>query len=94
MILVVKRFRLKAGVDEATFLEVDGRLQREFTYQQPGLAQCTTAKATDGGWLVLHLWTSNEAADAPSGRGSDIVDAWADLIDLPSATIERFAALS
>ena len=90
MILVVKSFRLRDGVDETVFAEVDRRLQRDFTSKQPGLLQCTTARTLDGEWLVLHVWHSHEAADAPSGAGAPIVDEWANLIDPSTSSIERF----
>jgi hypothetical protein len=94
VILTLKRFRLKEGADEAAFLEADERLQREFTSKQPGLLRCTTARGVDGEWLVLHLWTSVEAADGPSGASGDpVVDAWLDFIDQPTGRIERFEAI-
>jgi hypothetical protein len=90
VILVIKRFRLRDGVDEDQFLEVDARLQREFTWKQSGLLSCTTARTTDGEWLVVHAWESHEAALAPRGRGARVVDEWAELIDGATARIERF----
>jgi hypothetical protein len=94
VILVIKRFRLKGGVEDAAFVAVDQRLQHDFTYKQPGLIRCVTAKTTDGEWLVLHHWTSSEAADAPSGRGAAVVDEWMELIDASTASMERFASLA
>ena len=94
MILVVKRFRLRAGVADEEFIAVDQQLQREFTTAQPGLLRCDTAKTPGGEWLVLQWWSSNEAADAVRGHGAVVVDAWMDLIDETTATMERFAALS
>jgi hypothetical protein len=97
VILVIKKFRLKDGADEAAFLEADERLQREFTSKQPGLLECTTAKATTGDWLVVHVWSSNEAADGPRGRGGEegsatraVIEAWTELIDESTACMTRF----
>ena len=93
MILVIKRFRLKEGADEGEFLEADQRLQREFTSKQPGLLQCTTAKSTSGDWLVLHLWTSPQAADGPSGGDDPVIEAWVDFIDHSTADMTRFESV-
>lgn len=93
VILVIKTFRLKEGADEAAFLEADERLQREFTYKQPGILQCTTAKGTGGEWLVLHLWTSAQAADGPSGGSDPVVEAWVDFIDHSTANMARFESI-
>ena len=93
LILVIKRFRLKQGADEVAFVEADHRLQHEFTSKQPGIIQCTTAKTIGGEWLVLHLWTSTEAADAPSADNDPVVEAWVDFIDESTATMTRFESI-
>ena len=93
MILVIKKFRLKEGADEDAFLEADRRLQCEFTRQQPGLVECTTAKSISGEWLVLHLWTSVRAADGPSGANDPVVDTWVDFIDQSTAEMTRFESI-
>jgi hypothetical protein len=94
VILVIKRFRLREGVEDDAFVTVDQRLQRDLTCKQPGLLRCVTAKTTDGEWLVVHRWTSSEAADAPSGRGAAVVDEWMELIDASTASMERIAAVA
>jgi hypothetical protein len=97
VILVIKRFRLKEGADEIAFLEADARLQRDFTMKQPGILECTTAKSTRGEWLVVHLWESPEAADAPSARGDPVMqaicDTWVGFIDDSTATLTRYERL-
>ena len=93
MVVVIKRFRLKEDADEAAFLEVDRRLQHEFTLKQPGLLRCSTAKNTSGEWLVLHEWASDDAADGPRGSRAPLLDDWADFIDDSTARIERFEAV-
>ena len=57
-------FALRAGTDVERFMTVDSRVQAEFAYQQPGLARRTTGRNTDGRWLVLQVWSSEEAATA------------------------------
>ena len=93
MILVIKRFRLKEGADEAAFLEADRLLQREFTFKQPGIVECTTAKGTIGEWLVLQLWASAQDADGPSARDDPVVEAWVAFIDESTAEMTRFESI-
>ena len=93
MILVIKSFRLKEGADETAFLEADQLLQREFTFKQPGILECTTAKGTNGQWLVLHLWTSAQVADGPSASNDPVVEAWMDFIDESTAKMARFESI-
>ena len=57
-------FRLEEGTDEGDFLEADRAVQMEFAYQQPGLLRRTTARGSDGSWLVIDIWRSPEDADA------------------------------
>jgi hypothetical protein len=61
-------FSLSAGADEEAFLACDRRVQTEFAYQQPGLLRRTTARAQHGGWAVIDIWASAEAADACDAR--------------------------
>ena len=61
-------FRLVEGADEEAFLATDKRLQSEFAYQQPGLVRRTTARGSDGEWIVIDLWWSAEEADACAAR--------------------------
>ena len=64
----VLEFRLAAGVEEDQFLTADRRVQVEFAYQQPGLQRRTTARGTDGHWIVVDLWRSAEEADSSEAR--------------------------
>ena len=64
----ILEFRLAAGRDEEEFSAVDQRVQVEFAYQQPGLLRRTTAKDGRGGWVVIDLWATAEAADACDAR--------------------------
>jgi hypothetical protein len=65
-------FRLRSDVDQAAFLDTDGRVQTEFVYQQHGCVRRTTAKSPDGEWLVLTFWGSmKDAEDAERAGESD-----------------------
>ena len=88
-------FRLAEGADEAAFLDADRAVQTEFAYQQPGLLRRTTAKATDGSWVVIDIWRSTgdaEACDRVWGR-----DEWTSrfmaLVDADSVRTARYDEL-
>ena len=51
-------FRLAEGVDESVFRTVDGRVQVEFAYQQPGFLRRTLGRR-DETWLVLQIWRTS-----------------------------------
>ena len=88
-------FRLVDADGERRFLEADARAQTAFAYQQAGLLRRTTARATDGEWLVVTLWASQhdaETADA-AADGNDAVQALHATIDSTSATVRRYHTL-
>ncbi len=88
-------FALRSGVDDERFIAVDGRVQTEFAYQQPGLARRTTGRNGDGRWLVLQVWTSEEGATAArtAFEASELGAEFASLIDPHSIHLERFAGV-
>jgi heme-degrading monooxygenase HmoA len=62
-IVEVTTFRLAEGVTDASFLALDRRVQTEFVPNQPGFLRRTTARHGDD-WLVVTLWSTEEAAGA------------------------------
>jgi hypothetical protein len=88
-------FKLLPGADEAAFLAADKRLQAEFAYQQPGLMRRTTARATDGEWVVIDLWRSEADADRTSNVwGPDPVTAeFQSFVDPDTVLVRRFDEL-
>ncbi len=84
-------FRLADGVDPAVFRTVDGRVQVEFAYQQPGLLRRTLGRR-DQTWLVLQIWTTSEAAHAASAAfdGSPLGREFLALIDPDSLVVDRY----
>lgn len=88
----IMRFRLADGRDEADFLAADRRLQEEFAYQQPGLLRRTTARAEDGGWVVIDLWRSATDADACAARWErdPVAQAFMAMLDRSTVAVERF----
>ena len=89
------RFRLLADADEAAFLTADRRVQQDFAYQQPGLLRRTTARAEDGGWIVIDLWRSAGDADACDARWEhdEVPQAFMSLLDRSSVSVERYQEL-
>jgi heme-degrading monooxygenase HmoA len=62
-IVEVTTFRLADGVSDASFLALDRRVQTELVPNQPGFMRRTTARHGDD-WLVVTLWSTEEAASA------------------------------
>lgn len=92
----ILRFRLGQGTTEAEFLAADRRLQEEFAYHQPGLLRRTTARGTDGDWIVIDLWQSAADADACDRRweADPVAQAFMALLDRSSVTTERYQELA
>lgn len=90
------RFRLRPGGDEAAFLAADRRVQEDFAYQQPGLLRRTTARSTDGNWIVIDLWRSAADADACDARWEHdpVAQEFMALVDQSSVAVQRFQPLS
>jgi hypothetical protein len=94
-VIEIMRFRLPPGGDEAAFLAADRRVQEEFAYHQPGLLRRTTARAEDGGWIVIDLWRSAADADACDARWEHdpVTQGFMALLDRSSVTTERYVPL-
>jgi hypothetical protein len=88
-------FRLDAGSEESALLDADQRAQTEFFYLQPGLVRRTTARGSDGEWLVVVLWSSEAEADAAHARsaGDGAMSAFTALLDGSSVRTRRYRAL-
>ena len=66
MMIETTRFRLAEGVTDDVFLVTDDKVRTQFLYQQPGFARATTARSSDGEWIVVVLWMAEEyAVDLP-----------------------------
>ena len=95
MIVEVVTFRLAPGADEAAFLEADERVQQEFVPHRPGFVRRTTARGSDGQWLVLVLWQSNDQADTAHvvAESDSIIGHFMSLLDADSLKVARFESL-
>jgi hypothetical protein len=84
-------FRLADGTDEVAFRTVDGRVQVEFAYQQPGLLRRTLGRRGQT-WLVLQIWATPDAADAASAAfdTSPLGAEFMSLIDRDSLVVDRY----
>ncbi len=68
MLIEINTFRLADGVSDDAFLALDERVRTGYLYHQPGLVRATTARADDGGWVVILVWDSEESADAGAAK--------------------------
>jgi hypothetical protein len=93
-VIEIATFRIVGGED--AFLELDQRIQTEFAYQQPGLVRRTTAKAEDGEWVVITVWTSaaHASAAAEAWLQHPLQVALRHVIATKSASERRYEALT
>jgi hypothetical protein len=93
MIIEHRTFRLAAGAGEAAFLAADERVQTEVAPFQHGFIRRTTARGTDGRWLVETLWYDDRCADGAAAGGA-AVEGFDALVDPGSVHVERWTALA
>jgi hypothetical protein len=94
-VIEIREFRLAAGVGEDAFLDADRRAQSAFWYQQRGLLRRTTARGTDGGWIVVSLWSSRADADASAAASHEdaAASAMASMWEPSSTTVRHYDTL-
>lgn len=63
-VMEIVTFRLAGDADEAAFLRWDERVQTEFLPNRDGFLRRTTAKAHDGSWATVLMWSSAAEAEA------------------------------
>lgn len=87
MLIENTTFRLVAGADEGLFLAADAEAQAALS-PAPGFVRRTTARGSDGEWLVAALWWDAEHADrAPATPGLTAH------IDETTLTVRRYTTL-
>ena len=86
VLIDITTFRLQQDADKAAFLASDAEIQAELSPRK-GFVRRTTARGSDGRWLVLTFWYDAAHADAEEVRLPTGADA-------PTVTTERFEALA
>jgi hypothetical protein len=94
-VIEILTFHLRADMTEAEFLAADRGVQMEFAYHQPGLMRRTTARGTDGEWVVLDLWRSDDDADESDRRWATdpVAQHFMSFVDPKSVHVRRYATL-
>jgi hypothetical protein len=94
-VIEIVTFRLAPGADEKQFRDADQRAQTEFVYGRPGALRRTTARGSDGAWLVVTLWGSAHDADASAAaaRHDTAMTRWGTFVEGSSVTTRRFDTL-
>jgi hypothetical protein len=64
VIVETHTFRLADGVAEAAFLATDKEVQETYNADRKGFVRRTTARGSEGEWIVVVLWASRADADA------------------------------
>lgn len=93
MIIEHHTFRLADGATEETLLAADRRVQTEFSMFQPGFVRRTTARGTDGEWLIESMWWLTENAEAALTADDPAVAALRAIIDRGSESVRRYETL-
>lgn len=92
MVLEVTTFRLMTGVDDETFLAADKAVQTEVFPNTPGYLRRTTARSSDGEWLVVVLWAGD--ADIAAFEARTAADAtrvaFDELVDRATVATKRY----
>jgi heme-degrading monooxygenase HmoA len=93
-IVEVTTFRLAEGVTDASFQALDRRVQTELVPNQPGFMRRTTARHGDE-WLVVTLWSTEEAAGAyeRTAGGHPLQTAFVDAVEAGTFHLTRYVTL-
>ena len=86
-------FQLAPGIDEASFLAADERVQSEVSMFLPGFVRRTTARHEDGTWLIEIMWGSMDDAIAASVNSDEATLALARTMDPSTVTVQRYTTL-
>lgn len=64
MFIEIGKMKLKPGVTDEQFIEIERNIRNGRISQQPGFISREFGKDTDGYWYFRICWTSKEAGDA------------------------------
>ena len=95
MVIEIATFRLADGADETVFLEADQRVQTEFIPNLPGFMRRTTARGSNGDWVVVSLWGSEDEAEAARSLagGNAVHLQFMSLVDPETFEVKTYTAL-
>ena len=93
MIIEHHTFRLADGVSDEVFLDADRRVQTEFAPFRAGFIRRTTARGSDGEWLVETLWGTPDDAEAAVRAGDPVLQSLLDCIDPATASVRHWSTL-
>jgi heme-degrading monooxygenase HmoA len=93
-VVEITTFRLAEGVSDESFLALDKRLQTELVPNRSGFLRRTTARHGQE-WLVVTLWSSDDAAAAFSREteGDPLQAAFARAVEAGTLHSTRFETL-
>jgi heme-degrading monooxygenase HmoA len=93
-IVEITTFRLAEGVEDASFLALDRRVQTELVPNQPGFMRRTTARRDDD-WVVVTLWSTEDHAAAfrRAVEGDPLQAEFARAMEAGTSRLARYATL-
>lgn len=93
-VLEVETFTLKPGVDAAAFRALDEQMQEWCYVNRPGLARRTTARAEDGTYVVITLFSEASQSVSTYYKNADsVVSAWSAAITESSRSVAVYSLL-
>jgi hypothetical protein len=94
-VIETNTFRLVGGVDIGEFLEADRQVQTELMLRKPTFLRRTTARGSDGDWLVVVTWSSRTDADTARAQLDDdpATAAFMTFVDRATLATRRYETL-
>lgn len=94
-VIQIVRFRLNDGVEDAAFLALNERFQREVAPTLPGLLRREATVSADGEWLLVLRYTNMESAHkAGQTDTGDISRAFMQMINMSSMSASFYTIVS
>ena len=94
-VIEIVRFRLKDGVDEGEFHQINERFQQEVVPTLPGLQRREATHSPEGEWLLVLRYADMESASrAMQSDSSEVSRALISFIDMGSMNFGRYEIVS
>lgn len=93
-VLEVETFSVNAGVDPVRFKELDEQMQEWCYLNRPGIARRTTARSSDGSYVVITLFGDESQAVPPNRAAGDArFTSWNDAVAQDSRAVAVYSLL-
>lgn len=95
-VIEIVRFQTKPGTDQAAFVALNERFQREIAPQLPGLERREAAQGAAGEWLLVLRYKDMESAKrGPQlDKGMEVAGAFMSMIEMPTMSSTHHTVMS